>query len=48
MRYYVSEQKNKIINVYSLFLQELNTRIEEHDALMKGTLFQNMHKIINV
>ena len=27
--YYVSEQKNIIINVCSLFLQELNTRIED-------------------
>jgi hypothetical protein len=26
--YYVSEQKNKIKNAYSLFLQELNTRIK--------------------
>jgi hypothetical protein len=27
---------------------ELNTRIKEYDALKKSTLFQSMHKIINV
>ena len=29
---FVSEQKNIIINVCSLFLKELNTRIKEYDA----------------
>ena len=29
---FVSEQTNLIINVCSLFLKELNTRIEEYDA----------------
>jgi hypothetical protein len=41
-------KQNKILNAYSLFLHELNTRIKEYDALKKSTLFQSMHKVINV
>ena len=35
--YHKTQQKNKIINVNSLFLQELNTWIKEYDAFRKST-----------
>ena len=35
--------QNKIIIVYILFLQEINIRIAEYDALKKRHIFQSMH-----
>jgi hypothetical protein len=37
--------KNKVINVYGLFLKEFNMRIGEYDTLMKSPLFQIIQKV---